>query len=132
MRILGHGIDLVEFTSLQRLLSHAEADFIAEYFTDAERSRIPDGVHRLAHLAGQFAAKEAVSKALGTGFSDGVAFGDVEVGRTEEGAPFVHLRGGAAARAEALGVDAWLVSISHGETAAIASTIAVSVRDSPG
>lgn len=129
MRIVGHGIDLVEFDSLHRLLSHGEADFIAEYFTDSERALIPSGVHRVAHLAGQFAAKEAVTKALGTGFSDGVAFGDVEIGRTAEGAPFVHLRGGAAARAAELGVDAWFVSISHGDTAAIASTVAVDSKD---
>jgi len=132
MRIIGLGLDLVEYESMRSLLNHAESDFIAECFTDAERARIPDGVHRLAHLAGQFAAKEAVTKALGTGFSDGVAFGDVEIGRTEEGAPFVQLRGEAAARATALGVDAWFVSISHGENAAIASTIAVALDDSTG
>jgi holo-[acyl-carrier protein] synthase len=115
----------MEFESLQRLLTHSEADFIAESFTPAEQSRIPRSVHRLAHLAGQFAAKEAVTKALGTGFGDGVAFRDVEIGRTEEGAPFVQLHGGAAVRAAALGVDTWFVSISHGDTTAIASTIAV-------
>lgn len=125
MRIIGHGIDLAEFESIRRLLGHAEADFIEEYFTRAERARIPDGVHRLAHLAGQFAAKEAVTKALGTGFGDGVAFVDVEIGRNDAGAPFIQLYGGAAALAAALGVDAWFVSISHGDTAAIATTIAV-------
>jgi holo-[acyl-carrier protein] synthase len=125
MRIIGHGLDFVEFESLKRLLDHAELDFIAEYFTDAEKLRIPEGVHRLGHLAGQFAAKEAVTKALGTGFSDGVAFGDVELGRTETGAPVVTLRGMAAVKAAGLGVDEWFVSISHGDTAAIASAIAV-------
>jgi holo-[acyl-carrier protein] synthase len=125
MRIVGHGIDLVEFESLERLLGHADVEFIAECFSEDERARIPEGVHRLAHLAGQFAAKEAVTKALGTGFSDGVAFADVEVGRNESGAPIVRLRGGAATIAAALGIEAWFVSITHGETAAIASTIAV-------
>jgi holo-[acyl-carrier protein] synthase len=125
MRILGHGLDLVEFNSMERLLAHAETDFIAECFLDTEQSRIPDGVHRLAHIAGQFAAKEAVTKALGTGFGDGVAFGDVEVGRTDAGVPFVRLHGEAASRAALLGIDQWFVSISHGDTAAIASAIAV-------
>lgn len=125
MRIVGHGLDLVEFESMKRLLGHAEVDFIEECFTASERSRIPVGVNRLAHICGQFAAKEAVTKALGTGFADAVAFGEVEIGRNEEGAPFVHLQGEAAARAAALGVDEWFVSISHGDTAAIASTIAV-------
>jgi holo-[acyl-carrier protein] synthase len=132
VRIVGHGLDLVEFESLRRLLSHAESDFVTEYFTDAEQRRIPDGAHRLAHLAGQFAAKEAVTKALGTGFGDGVAFGDVEINRTDEGAPLVQLRGEAAARAKASGIDAWFVSISHGDTAAIASAIAVAGSNSTG
>ena len=125
MRIVGHGIDLVEFESMSRLLGHADVDFVDECFTEKERSRIPVGVHRLAHISGQFAAKEAVTKALGTGFGDGVSFSDVEIGRDEAGAPFVQLHGEAAARARALGIGAWFVSISHGETAAIASTIAV-------
>ena len=110
---------------MKRLFGHAEAEFIDEFFSEAERARIPEGVHRLAHLAGQFAAKEAVTKALGTGFSDGVAFGDVEIRRNESGAPFVVLHGGAAALSDAKGIDEWFISITHGETAAIASTIAV-------
>lgn len=125
MRILGHGIDVVELESLRRLLSHSEADFIAASFTQAEQSRIPSNTHRLAHLAGQFAAKEAVTKALGTGFGDGVAFRDVEISRTEEGVPLVQLHGEAAERAAVLGVSAWFVSITHSDGAAIASTIAV-------
>ena len=129
MRILGHGIDLVELDPLRRLLSHAEEDFLEECFSDVERAGIPDGVNRLAHIAGQFAAKEAVTKALGTGFGDGVAFADVEVGRTPSGAPFIQLRGGAATRATSLGIDTWFVSISHGESAAIASVIAIATRD---
>jgi holo-[acyl-carrier protein] synthase len=124
MRILGHGIDLMEFGSMRRLLSHAESDFLAECFTDAERARIPDGVHRLPHIAGQFAAKEAVTKALGTGFGDGVAFSDVEIGRTDAGVPTVRLQGEALILATAMGIEKWLVSISHDESAAIASVIA--------
>lgn len=125
MRIIGHGIDLAEFESMNRLFAHSEADFIEEYFTTAEQARIPTGPHRLAHLAGQFAAKEAVTKALGTGFGDGVAFSDVEVGRNEAGAPYVRLHRKAAALAAELGIEEWFISISHGETAAVASTIAV-------
>lgn len=124
MRILGHGIDLVELAPFRRLLSHAEEDLLHECFSDVERSGIPDGVNRLAHIAGQFAAKEAVTKALGTGFGDGVTFADVEVRRTPAGAPSIQLHGGAATRAAALGIDSWFVSISHGESAAIASVIA--------
>ena len=125
MQIIGHGLDLVEFDSMRRLLAHAEADFVDTCFSEAERARIPIGPHRLAHIAGQFAAKEAVTKALGTGFGDDVSFGDVEVGRTETGAPSVRLHGKAAAIAGTLGIDTWFVSISHGDTAAIASAIAV-------
>ena len=129
MRILGHGIDLVELGPFRRLLSHAEEDFLHECFSDVERSAIPDGVNRVQHIAGQFAAKEAVTKALGTGFGDGVAFVDVEVGRTPAGAPVIQLHGGAAARASSLGINTWLVSISHGESTAIASVIAVAASE---
>lgn len=125
MRVLGHGIDLVEFESLKRLLAHAETDFIDEMFRVAEKARIPAGVNRLAHIAGRFAAKEAVTKALGTGMGDGVAFADVEIDSAEGGAPLVRLHGGAEKRAAEQGIAGWHLSISHGETAAIASAIAV-------
>ena len=124
--LVGHGIDIVELASMRRLLGHAEEDFLSECFTRAEQLHVPvDGPHRLAHIAGQFAAKEAVMKALGTGFGDGVAFADVEIGRNAAGRPMVRLSGGAARVAESLHVKSWLLSISHGEAFAIASAIAV-------
>jgi holo-[acyl-carrier protein] synthase len=126
MRLIGHGIDIVELISLGRFLSHAEGDFLDECFTASERGKVPaDGPRRRAHIAGQFAAKEAVMKALGTGFGDGVAFADVEIGRTASGAPTVKLTGGAARVAESCGVNGWLLSISHGEAFAVASAIAI-------
>lgn len=124
--LLGHGIDIVELASMRRLLDHAEQDFLDECFTASERRNMsPGGGHRLPHIAGQFAAKEAVLKALGTGFGDGVAFADVEIGRNAAGAPTVTLSGGAAQIAQAMKVTAWLLSISHGEAFAVASAIAV-------
>jgi holo-[acyl-carrier protein] synthase len=106
MRLIGHGIDIVEIASMTRLLNHAREDFLDECFTPSERDNLPpEGPHRLAHIAGRFAAKEAVTKALGTGFGDGVAFADVEIGRTAAGVPTVKLTNGAARVAESHGVN---------------------------
>jgi holo-[acyl-carrier protein] synthase len=78
-----------------------------------------------AFFAGRFAAKEAVVKALGTGFVDDIAWTDVEILRQPTGVPNVHLSGGALAVAQSLGVTRWLVSISHDESHAVASAIAL-------
>lgn len=130
MTIIGHGIDLVELESLDRLLCHAAEDFLDECFTAEERANMPSGPQRLAHIAGRFAAKEAVMKAIGTGFGNGVAFADVEIGRSPAGTPSIRLADGAAHLAATLGITTWFLSISHGEKFAIASAIAVRMVDS--
>jgi holo-[acyl-carrier protein] synthase len=74
------------------------------------------------HVGGLFAAKEAVLKALGTGWSGGVWFRDVEIVRAAAGGPTVRLHDGALRRAQALGVERVHVSITHerGHAAAVA------------
>jgi len=124
MCLIGHGIDIVEIAEMGRLLSMGEEDLLDQCFTDLEQEEVPKGVHRTQHIAGRFAAKEAVLKALGTGFGDGVAFVDVQIGRDPSGAPKVQLSGGAAIVAESLRVQKWLLSISHSQNFAIASAIA--------
>lgn len=131
MYLIGHGIDIVEIAEIGRLLGMAEEDLLDQCFTDLEQAEVPAGVHRTQHLAGRFAAKEAVLKALGTGFGDGVAFIDVQIRRQPSGAPAVQLSGGAAIVAESLRVQRWLLSISHSEKFAIASAIAVGTPRRP-
>ncbi len=124
MDIVGHGIDIVELQKIQRILQLYEEDFLDQCFTELEQRKAPLGVNRVRHIAGNFAAKEAVLKALGTGFGDGVGFTDVEISRSPSGAPTVRLSGGAANVAVALGVQRWLISISHSEAFAVASALA--------
>jgi holo-[acyl-carrier protein] synthase len=76
------------------------------------------------HLAGRFAAKEAVLKLLGTGWRSGINWTDIEVRNMESGQPRVHLTGKCRELADAMGLETILISISHIATHAIASAVA--------
>jgi holo-[acyl-carrier protein] synthase len=94
--------------------------------TEAERGLAGEPAEWPGYYGGRLAAKEAVVKALGTGFSGEVAWGDVEILRLPSGQPVVRLSGGAKAVADGLGVTRWVLSISHSNSFAVASAIAVS------
>lgn len=125
MRIIGHGIDLVSVAEMRRWIEDPRDPLTARCFTQAELEEIGDTPDRIERLAGRFAAKEAVLKALGTGFGGGIAFSDVAIHRIPGAAPQVTLTGGAAAIANGLGISAWQLSISHAGGLAIASVIAL-------
>jgi holo-[acyl-carrier protein] synthase len=125
VNVIGHGIDLVEVAELRRWIDDPRDPLIPRCFIQAELDEIGDGADRIERLAGRFAAKEAVLKALGTGFGGGVAFTDVMIHRTPGAAPEVRLAGGAAKAAAALGVTAWRLSISHTGGLAVASILAL-------
>ena len=127
--VIGHGIDLVEIGDLRRWIEDPRDLLLSRCFTPAELADAGEGPNRIERLAGRFAAKEAVLKALGTGFGGGIAFTDVEVRRQEGGAPEVILHGGAAVAADRLGITRWMLSTSHTDSFAMASAIAV--RDAP-
>lgn len=123
MRIIGHGVDIVDVASLDRL--RVRPHFDERCFTGAERNECENAKDATSFFAGRFAAKEAVLKALGTGLIDGISLRDVVLTASAAGAPLVALHGGAASRAAALGVTDVFVSISHTEMMAMASAIAV-------
>ncbi|MBC8792139.1 MAG: holo-[acyl-carrier-protein] synthase [Tagaea sp. CACIAM 22H2] len=125
MNIIGHGVDLVNVAELQRWIDDPRDPLLPRSFVQPELDEIGDGINRIERLAGRFAAKEAVLKALGTGFGAGVAFTDVTIHRAPGAAPEVHLTGGAAKAAAALGVTAWRLSISHAGGMAMASVLAL-------
>jgi holo-[acyl-carrier protein] synthase len=125
MRILGHGIDLMELGKVQKHLSAPHDDWIDAVFSADERAQADRPPHDVEFYGGRYAAKEAVVKALGTGFSDDVAWLDVEILRRPVGSPEVRLSGGALKAANALGVTQWLVSISHSGGYAVASALAL-------
>jgi holo-[acyl-carrier protein] synthase len=125
MSIIGHGIDIVAIHRITGLIERCAEDFLEATFTLNERKEAESPETATAFFTGRFAAKEAVVKALGTGFVGNIAWTDVEILRQRTGAPHVHLSGGALAVAQSLGVTRWLVSISHDESHAIASAIAL-------
>nr|HID14478.1 holo-[acyl-carrier-protein] synthase [Anaerolineae bacterium] len=119
------GIDLIEIARIERVLTRYGDRFLERVFTPAEilycRARLPE-------LAARFAAKEAVSKALGIGIRmiarDGINWQDVEVIGDLRGKPLVRLYGRAAERAGELGLTGWAVSLSHTREHAVAVVIA--------
>jgi holo-[acyl-carrier protein] synthase len=124
MPLLAHGIDLTEVARIGRMVAEHGEKFLERCFTERERAYAGDRKRRDEHLAARFAAKEAVLKALGTGWSSGIAWTDVEVVLLPRGQPTVSLSGRAAEVAASLGITTWFLSLTHTETHAMASVIA--------
>ena len=132
MSVVGHGIDIVDVSEIRRWIEDPRDPLIPRCFVQAELDDIGDGRDRNQRLAGRFAAKEAVLKAIGTGFGAGVAFTDVIIRRMPGTPPEVRLSGGAAKAAMALGVTDWRLSISHAGGMAMASALALSAGGQAG
>jgi holo-[acyl-carrier protein] synthase len=125
MRIIGHGIDAVEVGRIATMLHEHGERFIDRCFGDSEREYAEAGLKlRAQRYAARFACKEAVMKALGTGWTSGVSWRDIEVRRELSGQPQIHLSGRCAELAAGLKIGGWHLSITHTETLAIASVIA--------
>jgi len=125
MTILGLGIDLVEVARIEQSIARHGERFLHRVFTDAEIAYCGGMKASGPFYAARFAAKEAVSKALGTGMGAACGWLDIEVRRKATGAPFVVLHGTAAETARRLGIDHVLLSLSHTDHSAIAQAIAV-------
>jgi holo-[acyl-carrier protein] synthase len=120
--VIGVGIDAVEIPRFRSVLQRRP--LMAErLFSGAERMLAGSRSDPVPTLAARFAAKEAVMKAMSTGLG-GVDFADIEVLARSDGAPRLAISGRAAARASALGVTGWHVSLSHTETLATAVVVA--------
>ena len=113
--IIGVGTDLVSIDRITRVLARHPDRFADRILSEAERARFDAyevGPGRNAYVAKQFAAKEAVSKALGTGMREGVQFNRIEVLRNSAGQPSVKLLREALMKAASLGVQRWHLSLS--------------------
>jgi holo-[acyl-carrier protein] synthase len=123
--MLTTGVDLVEIARIERALGNHGDRFLKRVFTPNE---ILYCRGRVAEIAARFAAKEAVSKALGVGLRalarDGIYWKDVEVTGDHRGKPFVRLSGRAAERAEELGLTEWSISLTHTKEHAMAFVVA--------
>jgi holo-[acyl-carrier protein] synthase len=125
MRIIGHGIDIVEVPRIARMIAAHGPRFLDRVYSAAEQRYCTPHRRSAEHFAARFAAKEAILKALGTGWSGGIAWTDAEVIPLESGAPTVQLQGRAAAVAAGLGITSWTLSMSDTEHYAFASAIAI-------
>ena len=96
--ILGLGLDTLDIRRIEKTLERFGTRFTQRIFTETERNKADKRAQRAATYAKRFAAKEACSKALGTGFRRGVFWRDLQVVNLPSGKPTVHLTGGAAIR----------------------------------
>jgi holo-[acyl-carrier protein] synthase len=122
--IIGHGVDIVETSRIEKLMGEHPERFLERVFTAGEQADSDSPKRQHEHLAARFAAKEAALKALGTGWSQGIGWTDIEVVRAENGKPSLCVTGRAAEIAADLGIQSWFVSLSHISDCAIASVIA--------
>ena len=100
--ILGLGSDMIDIRRIEQAMERFGERFLERIFTDAERRKCDRRANRSASYARRFAAKEACSKALGTGIRQGVWWRDMGVVNLPGGRPTMQLTGGALARLEAL------------------------------
>jgi holo-[acyl-carrier protein] synthase len=100
--ILGIGSDIIDIRRIERTLERFGERFIERVFTETERRKSDGRANRAASYAKRFAAKEACSKALGTGFRDGVFWRDMGVSNLSSGKPTMTLTGGALERLAAI------------------------------
>ena len=123
--IIGIGTDITECLRIARMIERHGELFINRVYTPAEISYCQSRRQATQHFTGRWAAKEAVLKALGTGWRRGISWRDVEIRNEPGGKPVVAVRGGAKEVVEQLGIAKLLVSISHCRTHATAYAVAV-------
>jgi holo-[acyl-carrier protein] synthase len=100
--VLGLGSDLIDITRIEKTLARFGSRFVERVFTPVERAKSDRRAARAASYAKRYAAKEACSKALGTGFRQGVFWRDIGVVNLPSGQPTLALTGGAKARLDAM------------------------------
>lgn len=121
--IVGTGIDVAEVKRIRAIIESQQTRFLQRVFTPDEAAYCEQFKNKFERYAGRFAAKEAAMKALGTGWSRGVRWVDVEVVRQRGGRPTISLKGEAKKIADALGVKNISLSITHTAEQAIAHVI---------
>jgi len=119
--MLTTGVDMIEITRIERGIARHGQRFLDRFFTPAEQAYCAG---RATSLAGRFAVKEAVGKALGTGIGD-IRWIEVEIVCDQRGKPDLQLHGSARQLAQQQGLKQWAISISHTETHAIGFAIAM-------
>jgi holo-[acyl-carrier protein] synthase len=129
--IIGLGTDIVEITRIGQMIERHGELFLQRVYTEAEIRYCQQRKEAMQHYAGRWAAKEAVMKTLGTGFTRGVGWQDIEVANRRSGEPKIVLSGGAKELAAQRGIDEILITISHCRAYATATAIALQNRARP-
>lgn len=123
MSILGIGIDLVDCNRIESSIERFGDRFLRRVFTEGEIAYAQSMKFPARHLAARFAAKEALSKAFGTGIGKAMGWRDLDVQKRESGEPFVVLSGGAEKMASERGVERVWISLSHTDESGMATII---------
>jgi holo-[acyl-carrier protein] synthase len=121
--ILGLGVDITEVERIQGAIERQGERFLRRIYTPAEIAYCERFRNKFERYAGRFAVKEAAMKALGTGWSHGVRWVDIEVVRERGGKPVLALAGEAKQIAERLGVKNMAITITHTAQQALAQVI---------
>jgi holo-[acyl-carrier protein] synthase len=122
MDIIGIGIDIIEVERIKKAVKKQRV-FLDRIYSDKEIKLSQRGKFRFEELAGRFAVKEAVLKAIKTGWRKGIKFNEIAVLNEPSGAPYIVLSGRAREVADALGVAHIHVSISHTKDIAVGMAI---------
>jgi holo-[acyl-carrier protein] synthase len=125
MEIVGIGTDIVECVRIRTMIDRHGELFLRRVFSEREIRYCQRSKQATEHFSGRWAAKEAVLKCLGTGWSKGLCFTDIEIANDPVGRPRVELRAATRDYAQSLGVGDVLISISHCRSYATALAVAV-------
>lgn len=122
--IVGVGTDIVDVERIEKVFEKQGQNFAERLLSDAELTEFAQQLHPARFLAKRWALKEAVSKALGTGISQGVRFKDMTVAHHQTGQPYLVLHGSTKAKSDELLITNWSISISDEKHHTVAFVVA--------
>ena len=123
MSVLGIGVDMVEVERIQHSLDRFGERFMKRVFTEGEIDYCTSMKFPARHFAARFAAKEAVSKAFGTGVGKAMGWRDIDIRKKKSGEPFLVFSGPAQELATKRGVTSALITLSHTDHHAMACVV---------
>ena len=125
MNIVGTGIDIIDISRFGKAAEEKGEKFLQRIFTEEELKYVNGKKTRFMHMAGKFAAKEAVKKAIPDGARIGLNWSDIEILNSDDGKPYVRLHGEAEQLVKEKGPLRVFVSISHTRDAAVSNAMVV-------
>lgn len=123
MGLLGIGTDIVDVARIEKLLRDKRDEFLARVFSPEEIAYCSQMARPAVHFAARFAAKEALMKAIGTGWAEGVGFKDIHVTNDPAGKPVLQAQGETKRRLDGLGPSFLWLSLSHTKEYAMAVVV---------